>query len=59
MSQTTALLGAKSGIPDTAYAKALKDPAALGLPGYANGKAEGYLFPATCRSSRTKPPSAC
>ena len=47
LSQTTTLLGAKSGIPATAYAAALKDPASLGLPGYANGKAEGYLFPAT------------
>ncbi len=47
LSQTTALLGAKSGISATAYAAALKDPAALGLPSYANGKAEGYLFPAT------------
>ena len=25
----------------------LKDPAQLHLPGYANGKPEGYLFPAT------------
>jgi len=47
LSQTTTLLGAKSGIPATAYAAALKDPASLGLPSYANGKAEGYLFPAT------------
>ncbi len=47
LSQTTALLGAKSGISATAYAAALKDPASLGLPSYANGKAEGYLFPAT------------
>lgn len=47
LSQTTTLLGAKSGIPATAYATALKDPASLGLPSYANGKAEGYLFPAT------------
>ena len=47
LSQTTILLGAKSGIPATAYAAALKNPASLGLPSYANGKAEGYLFPAT------------
>ena len=47
LSQTMALLGAKSGIPASAYAKVLKDPASLGLPSYANGKAEGYLFPAT------------
>jgi UPF0755 protein len=42
-----ALLGAKSGIPASAYAKVLNNPASLGLPSYANGKAEGYLFPAT------------
>jgi UPF0755 protein len=47
LSQTTSYLGAKSGITASAYAKALKDPAALGLPSFANGKPEGYLFPAT------------
>ena len=46
-SNSTPLLGAKSGIPASAYAKVLKDPASLGLPGYAHGKPEGYLFPAT------------
>jgi UPF0755 protein len=30
-----------------AYQAALKDPAALGLPAYANGNPEGYLFPST------------
>lgn len=30
-----------------AFRNALKDVAALGLPAYANGNAEGYLFPAT------------
>jgi UPF0755 protein len=47
LSQTLAFLGAKSGIPLSAYAKVLKDPAQLHLPAYANGKPEGYLFPAT------------
>jgi UPF0755 protein len=47
LSQTTSYLGAHSGIAASAYAKALKDPAALGLPSYAKGKPEGYLFPAT------------
>ena len=47
LSQIVPLLGAKSGIPASAYAKVLKDPASLGLPGYAHGKPEGYLFPAT------------
>ena len=47
LSQIVAFLGAKSGIPLSAYAKVLKDPAQLHLPGFANGKPEGYLFPAT------------
>jgi len=47
LSQTITWLGAKSGIPASAYAQVLKNPASLGLPGYANGKPEGYLFPAT------------
>lgn len=47
LSQTAAWLGKKSGIPASEYAKALKDPASLGLPAYANGRPEGYLFPAT------------
>ncbi|HEY2553027.1 MAG TPA: endolytic transglycosylase MltG [Streptosporangiaceae bacterium] len=47
-------LGAHSKIPGTSfsisesqYASALKDTKALGLPSYANGNPEGYLFPAT------------
>ena len=47
LSQIVSFLGAKSGIPLSAYAKVLKDPAQLHLPGFANGKPEGYLFPAT------------
>jgi len=47
LSQIVSYLGAKSGIPLSAYAKVLKAPAQLHLPGYANGKPEGYLFPAT------------
>jgi UPF0755 protein len=47
LSQIVAYLGARSGIPLSAYAKALKDPAQLHLPAFANGKPEGYLFPAT------------
>jgi len=47
LTQIVSWLGAKSGIPASKYQAALKDPAALGLPSYANGKPEGYLFPAT------------
>ncbi len=47
LTQIVAYLGAKSGIPASAYQAVLKNPAQLHLPAYANGKAEGYLFPAT------------
>jgi UPF0755 protein len=47
LTQIVAWLGAKSGIPASAYDKVLEHPASLGLPAYANGKPEGYLFPAT------------
>jgi UPF0755 protein len=47
LSQIVAYLGAKSGIPVSAYQAILKNPAQLHLPAYANGKPEGYLFPAT------------
>ncbi|HJZ27368.1 MAG TPA: endolytic transglycosylase MltG, partial [Streptosporangiaceae bacterium] len=47
LSQIVAYLGAKSGIPASAYQAILKNPAQLHLPAYANGKPEGYLFPAT------------
>jgi UPF0755 protein len=47
VSQIVAYLAAKSGIPAANYQRALTDPRQLGLPSYAGGKAEGYLFPAT------------
>jgi UPF0755 protein len=47
ISQTLSWLGAHSGIPLSAYQNVLKDPASLKLPAAANGKPEGYLFPAT------------
>jgi UPF0755 protein len=47
VSQILAALGAHSGIPAADFQKALSDPGSLGLPSYANGKPEGYLFPAT------------
>ncbi|MBO0775411.1 MAG: endolytic transglycosylase MltG, partial [Actinobacteria bacterium] len=46
LSQIIPKLGKATG--DTAgYQKAIKNPAALGLPSYANGNPEGFLFPAT------------
>ncbi len=47
LSQIVAYLGAKSGISASAYQAVLAKPAQLHLPSYANGKPEGYLFPAT------------
>jgi uncharacterized YceG family protein len=47
LSQTETALGARSGIPPADYQQALRNPGALGLPSYANGNPEGYLFPAT------------
>jgi UPF0755 protein len=37
----------RTGIPLADYRRALANPAAIGLPSYAKGKAEGFLFPAT------------
>lgn len=45
--QTLALLSKDSSISATALKAAAAKPAALGLPSYANGKLEGYLFPTT------------
>jgi UPF0755 protein len=42
-----ALLAAKTGQPLSAFKLALADTKALGLPSYANGNPEGYLYPAT------------
>ena len=42
-----AALGHGSGIPLADYKQALRSTAALGLPSYARGNPEGYLFPAT------------
>jgi UPF0755 protein len=44
---TVALLAEKTQIPVRDFEAALDKPASIGLPGYAKGNAEGYLFPAT------------
>ena len=46
VAQIIALLGQKTGNPK-GYEQAIAHPADLGLPAFANGKPEGYLFPAT------------
>jgi uncharacterized YceG family protein len=42
-----AIIAEKTKIPLKDFQQVLAHPAQLGLPSYANGKAEGYLFPAT------------
>jgi UPF0755 protein len=46
-SQIIPALAHGSGIPLSDYKQALRDTNALGLPSYAHGNPEGYLFPAT------------
>ncbi len=41
------ILAKDTPIKRSAYEKVLENPAALGLPDYAEGNPEGYLFPAT------------
>jgi UPF0755 protein len=42
-----ALLAAHTKYPASAFDAVLQNPTALGLPSYANGNPEGYLFPST------------
>jgi peptidoglycan lytic transglycosylase G len=46
-SQVVLLLAKGTNIPAANFQKVLSKPAQLGLPSYAKGKVEGYLFPAT------------
>jgi uncharacterized YceG family protein len=46
-SQVVALLAKETGIPLGNFQQVINNPAQLGLPSYAKGKVEGYLFPAT------------
>jgi UPF0755 protein len=45
--EVVAKLAKATGFPKKQFEAALADPAALGLPEYAEGNPEGYLFPAT------------
>jgi UPF0755 protein len=47
VSDTVAVLAARTKYSMAQFDAALKDTAALGLPSYANGDPEGYLFPST------------
>ncbi len=57
VAQIIALLGQKTGNLK-GYEQAIAHPAALGLPAFANGKPEGYLFPATYPVQPNTPPAA-
>jgi UPF0755 protein len=46
-SQVIAILAKQTKIPLADFQQVIDHPAQLGLPSYANGKVEGYLFPAT------------
>lgn len=47
LSQVVDRLVAASGLPPADFERALQSPRGLGLPEYADGDAEGFLFPAT------------
>ena len=47
VSQVVAILAKQTSIPASDFQQVLSHPAGLGLPSYAGGKPEGYLFPAT------------
>ena len=47
VADTVAILAEETGKPVKAFEKVLADPARIDLPDYADGNAEGYLFPAT------------
>ncbi|CAA9377364.1 MAG: FIG004453: protein YceG like [uncultured Nocardioidaceae bacterium] len=44
---TIKVLAKETDIPVAKFEQALDDPKSIGLPAYAKGNAEGYLFPAT------------
>ncbi|MEZ0077326.1 endolytic transglycosylase MltG [Planotetraspora sp. GP83] len=46
-SEVLTTLSAGSGIPLADFTKAVAEPSGLRLPAYADGKVEGFLFPAT------------
>ena len=46
-SQIVLILAKATSIPASQFQAVINNPAQLGLPSYAHGKVEGYLFPAT------------
>lgn len=47
VTEIVSTLAEHTDFPESAWSKALEQPDKLGLPDYAEGNAEGYLFPAT------------
>lgn len=45
VSQIVPLLAKKTGVPEEDFKRLVADPKRLGLPPYAKGRLEGYLFP--------------
>ena len=45
--EIVAILAKSSGYPAADFEKVLDDPSEIGLPAYADGNPEGYLFPST------------
>lgn len=45
--QTVSLASEATGLPDSAFTQALTSPDGLGLPPWAKGRPEGFLFPAS------------
>jgi len=57
VSDTVAILAAKTKYSTQQFQTALQDSAALGLPSYAKGNPEGYLFPSTYGFGPTEKPA--
>ena len=57
VADTVAILAAKTKYSTQQFQTALKDTAALGLPAYAKGNPEGYLFPSTYGFGPTEKPA--
>ena len=56
VTEILAVLADKTDFGRAAYEKVLRNPAAIGLPSYAHGNAEGYLFPSTYPFGPTEKP---
>lgn len=55
LNEQVAELSQQTGIPEERYRQVLANPASYGLPAYANGNPEGFLFPDTYEVSGDDP----